>query len=89
MSTQEKVRRGTSPPDSFAVKWIVVLATVIGGLARRHTPRTGASRWWHDRTTNTAIETPSHCGWWCTIEQGSWRPMPSYGDSSMPPAVGG
>jgi hypothetical protein len=34
MSTQEKVRRRRlMRPESVAVRWMVVLATVIGGLA--------------------------------------------------------
>jgi len=72
MSTQEKVRRRRLVrPDSFAVKWIVVVTTVIGGLAAAIPLGQAAARWWHDRTTETLTDTPSTVDGGATIEQGS------------------
>ena len=67
MSTQEKVRRRRlMRPESVAVRWMVVLATVIGGLAAAIPIGQAAAQWWHGRAT----EAPSTVAG-ATIEQGS------------------
>lgn len=53
-------------PESVAVRWIVVFATVIGGLAAAVPITQAATDWWHDRTTGA----PSSMAG-ATIEQGS------------------
>jgi hypothetical protein len=68
MSTQEKVRRRRlMRPESVAVRWMVVLATVIGGLAAAIPIGQAAAGWWRDR----ANDTPSTLDGPGTIEQGS------------------
>ena len=53
-------------PESAAVRWTVVVATVVGGLAAAVPIGQAASRWWHDRTATNASMTAG-----MTIEQGS------------------
>ena len=59
-------RRRLLRPESVAVRWTVVLATLVGGLAAAIPIGQAAVRWWNDRATDT----PSTLGG-ATIEQGS------------------
>jgi hypothetical protein len=62
----KKARRRFLRPESPVVKWLVVLATVIGGLAAAIPIGQTAIRWWRDRESGTASTTGG-----ATIEQGS------------------
>lgn len=53
-------------PESVTVKWAVVVATVIGGVAAAIPVTQAAAGWWRERTHAT----PSSVGG-ATIEQGS------------------
>ena len=63
---RENRRRRFLRPESVAVRWIVVLATVIGGLAAAIPTGLAISRWWQERSTDAASNTGGG-----TIEQGS------------------
>ncbi|MGE5830975.1 MAG: hypothetical protein ACM30G_21825 [Micromonosporaceae bacterium] len=63
---QEKTRRSWLRPESVAVRWLVVLATVIGAVAAAIPLVPATARWWHERTTHEPSMTAG-----ATIEQGS------------------
>jgi len=53
-------------PESTAVRWLVVLATLIGGLAAAVPLGQAAFQWWRDRASDPPSTTAG-----ATIEQGS------------------
>ena len=64
---QQKDRpRRSLRPESATVRWIVVLATVIGGLAAAIPTGLAIAGWWRERSTDAASSTAGG-----TIEQGS------------------
>jgi hypothetical protein len=63
---QKDRRRRSLRPESVTVRWIVVLATVIGGLAAAIPTVPAVTRWWQERSTNAASTTAGG-----TVEQGS------------------
>jgi hypothetical protein len=59
-------RRRLLRPESAAVRWTVVLATVIGGVAAAIPLGQAAIQWWRDRAPGSPSTTAG-----ATIEQGS------------------
>lgn len=58
MSSQEKTRRRRRiRPDSPVVRWVVVLASVIGGVAAAIPLGQAAAEWWGDRTAGVTTQT--------------------------------
>ena len=59
-------RRRFFRPESIGVKWLVIVATLIGGVAAAIPVGQAAINWWRDRAADTPSITAG-----ATIEQGS------------------
>ena len=61
-----RTRRHSLRPESIGIRWLVVLATLIGAVAAAVPLGQAAAQWWHERTTREPSTTSGE-----TIEQGS------------------